>query len=63
MMTIFFPTLRQYEIAQVIDTPYINNNEDNKNNYTDYIELKLLSRRIFYKTIYSKFFSNNYISK
>jgi hypothetical protein len=63
MMTIFFPTLRQYEIAQVIDVPYINNNEDNKNNYTDYIELKLLSRRIFYKTIYSKFFSNNYISK
>jgi hypothetical protein len=66
MMTIFFPTLRQYEIAQVIDTIHINNNEDNKNNknnYTDYIELKLLSRRIFYKTIYSKFFSNNYISK
>jgi len=63
MMTIFFPTLRQYEIAQVIDARYINNNEDNKNNYTDYIELKLLSRRIFYKTIYSKFFSNNYISK
>jgi hypothetical protein len=63
MMTIFFPTLRQYEIAQVIDVPYINNNKDNKNNYTDYIELKLLSRRIFYKTIYSKFFSNNYISK
>jgi hypothetical protein len=63
MMTIFFPTLRQYEIAQVIDAPYINNNEDNKNNYTDYIELKLLSRRIFYKTIYSKIFSNNYISK
>jgi hypothetical protein len=63
MMTIFFPTLRQYEIAQVIDTIHINNNKDNKNNYTDYIELKLLSRRIFYKTIYSKFFSNNYISK
>jgi hypothetical protein len=63
MMTIFFPTLIQYEIAQVIDAPYINNNKDNKNNYTDYIELKLLSRRIFYKTIYSKFFSNNYISK
>ena len=62
-MTIFFPTLRQYEIAQVIDAPYINNNEDNKNNYTGYIELKLLSRRIFYKTIYSKIFSNNYISK
>jgi hypothetical protein len=63
MMTIFFPTLRQYEIAQVIDTIHINNNKDNKNKYTDYIELKLLSRRIFYKTIYSKFFSNNYISK
>ena len=63
MMTIFLPTLRQYEIAQVIDTIHINNNEDNKNNYTDYIELKLLSRRIFYKTIYSKLFSNNYISK
>ena len=63
MMTIFLPTLRQYEITQVIDTSYINNNEAKKNNYTDYIELKLLSRRIFYKTIYSKIFSNNYISK
>ena len=62
-MTIFFPTLRQYEITQVIDTSYINNNEAKKYNYTDYIELKLLSRRIFYKTIYSKIFSNNYISK
>lgn len=62
-MTIFFPTLRQYEITQVIDTSNINNNEAKKNNYTDYIELKLLSRRIFYKTIYSKIFSNNYISK
>jgi hypothetical protein len=63
MMTIFFPILRQYEIAQVIDTSYINNNEAKKYNYTDYIELKLLSRRIFYKTIYSKIFSNNYIFK
>jgi hypothetical protein len=62
-MTIFLPTLRQYEITQVIDTSYINNNEAKKYNYTDYIELKLLSRRIFYKTIYSKIFSNNYISK
>ena len=62
-MTIFLPTLRQYEITQVIDTSNINNNEAKKNNYTDYIELKLLSRRIFYKTIYSKIFSNNYISK
>ena len=32
MMTIFFPTLRQYEIAQVIDTSYINNNEAKKSN-------------------------------
>ena len=62
-MTIFFPTLRQYEITQVIDTSYINNNEAKKNNYADYIELKLLSRKFYYKTIYSKIFSNNYIFK
>jgi len=63
MMTIFLPSLIQYEIAHVIDTPYINNNEAKKNNYTDYIELKLLSRKFYYKTIYSKIFSNNFIFK
>jgi hypothetical protein len=57
MMTIFFPTLRQYEIAQVIDTTRINDFENKKNKYTDYIELKLLSRRIYYKLIYSKIFT------
>jgi hypothetical protein len=57
MMTIFFPTLRQYEIAQVIDTARINDFENKKNKYTDYIELKLLSRRIYYNLIYSKIFT------
>jgi hypothetical protein len=57
MMTIFFPTLRQYEIAQVIDTTRINDFENKKYKYTDYIELKLLSRRIYYKLIYSKIFT------
>jgi hypothetical protein len=57
MMTIFFPTLRQYEIAQVIDTTRINDFENKKNKYADYIELKLLSRRIYYKLIYSKIFT------